>query len=165
MVPHVHAVDGHVGESRLPIAAHLHGIKDGVGGLAHDHGREQLAAQPGTATWGNTSLNDGNLQQGREGVRLDEKAVCTTIGWQSGLGSKCTGQQSELRGTGSIPQVSNLHVRGDAAQLPSTSQASGASTDNDLHPRTGSGSENAGAGRWGTTNDAWILQRTTSLSA
>ena len=36
--------------------------QESVGGLAHDHGGEELAAEPGTTTRGNIGLNDGDLQ-------------------------------------------------------------------------------------------------------
>lgn len=37
-------------------------VQESVGGLAHDHGAEELATEPGTTTWGDTCLDDGNLE-------------------------------------------------------------------------------------------------------
>lgn len=41
---------------------HANVTKESIGRLAHDHGREELAAKPSTAAGGNTGLNDGDLQ-------------------------------------------------------------------------------------------------------
>lgn len=37
-------------------------IEEGIGGLAHNHGAEELASEPSTASWSNASLDDGNLE-------------------------------------------------------------------------------------------------------
>lgn len=43
-----------VGDSEL--------AEEGIRWLAHDHGGEELAAEPSTATWGDTGLDDGDLE-------------------------------------------------------------------------------------------------------
>jgi hypothetical protein len=35
--------------------------QESLGRFTHNHGREELAAKPGSASWRDGSLNDGNL--------------------------------------------------------------------------------------------------------
>ena len=53
-------LDNHV--VTLVLVGHVEPVQQGLGGLAHDHGAEQLATQPGSTTRGNAGLDDGNLQ-------------------------------------------------------------------------------------------------------
>ena len=39
-------------------------VQEGVGGLAHHHGAEELASEPGTASGRDAGLDDGDLQIG-----------------------------------------------------------------------------------------------------
>ena len=62
------------GEQRSVLDGHVVGViasvlirdanlpEEGVGRLAHDHGAEKLAAEPGTTTGGDIGLDDGDLQ-------------------------------------------------------------------------------------------------------
>ena len=44
------------------LKGHTELLEELVGWLADDHGREELTSQPSTATWGNSSLEDGDVQ-------------------------------------------------------------------------------------------------------
>jgi hypothetical protein len=44
--------------------SHAQFVEEQLRRLAHHHGAEELAAQPGSSTRGNASLNDGDLEVG-----------------------------------------------------------------------------------------------------
>ena len=48
----------------LVLVGDLQLVEQVVRGLADDHGREELAAQPGAATGGHVLLDDGDLKRG-----------------------------------------------------------------------------------------------------
>ncbi len=50
-------------EVTLVLIGHLKLVQDGVCGLAHHHGAEELASQPRATAWGNPLLDDGHLDR------------------------------------------------------------------------------------------------------
>lgn len=53
-----------VGVLAIVLIRHTDLPQEGVGGLAHDHGGEELTTEPSATTGGDVSLDDGNLQVG-----------------------------------------------------------------------------------------------------
>ena len=53
-------------------------IKEEVGGLADDHGGEELTTNPGATTGGNRGLNEGNLDLGVLGELVSSRETYTS---------------------------------------------------------------------------------------
>ena len=47
----------------LVLIWHTQFVEQVVRGLAHNHGAEELASQPGATAWRHTLLNDGHLRE------------------------------------------------------------------------------------------------------
>lgn len=54
----------HDDEVALVVVGDAEVVEECLGGLAHDHGAEELAAEPGAAAWSHAGLDDGDLEVG-----------------------------------------------------------------------------------------------------
>ena len=123
----------HDDEVALVLERHADLAQEGVGRLAHDHGGEQLAAQPRAAAGRHAGLDDGNAQVGAQraqgvggaeaaGARADDDDVRLGVGVQvrevaarhgAGDGALADGREGE-----GVPGAHHvIHGLGEALRL------------------------------------------------